>query len=331
MNNINNSNKFTNSYGEPVFKKAKYDGSSLPSSPLQQQDTEFLKQFPDAVIAGYLNLGKEDGWEEGHDPRLGSAFTRLIVSRFYEIAKSNSSTNTKVIERVIEGLSERSRFPLNSRVSYDSSVGGWQGHAISRLVGNLGSTYSATKPFFEILINSQRTSEDNENCTPFSISIYNNGNDLETRHQLLAPLKKAPVTIAHSSFYNLNRKSPSVFLRENQSKLGANSIRILNGLDYLEKVTMVAQKVGNCWIKQPMRCLLTSLYIELLTERPKLTNEQAWAEATALYKEIQKRSAIPYIQDLLTQWKQNTRNMDEARIDLMDQSARRELEKQKNH
>lgn len=81
--------------------------------------------------------------------------------------------------------------------------------------------------------------------------------------------------------------------------LGPNSTRLLQGLSFLEEAILPAQKVGNCWIKQPIRTVLLLLFVELLTHRRDLSIEEAWSEAKAIYKDMQLKIAVPFVQDLL--------------------------------
>ena len=127
----------------------------------------------------------------------------------------------------------------------------------------------------------------------------------------------APAELAHYSFYASYLKKPKEFLQENQERLGPNSTRILNGLIYLQDVEVNMQRSGNCWIKQPMRCFLVNLYVELLTHRKELSFEQAWKQAKELYKHVQKAVAIPYVTELLEK---------ECVTPAMKESAFRELE-----
>ena len=42
-------------------------------------------------------------------------------------------------EQALQGLQENQAYPITTRVSYDSSISGWQAHAVARFVGNLSS------------------------------------------------------------------------------------------------------------------------------------------------------------------------------------------------
>lgn len=74
----------------------------------------------------------------------------------------------------LDGKAKPGSLPKDTRICPDSTVLGWQKHAVIRLIGNLGSTYSPSKPCFEILINSQRENNDDPVCKPFSVSIQTN-------------------------------------------------------------------------------------------------------------------------------------------------------------
>ena len=94
-------------------------------------------------------------------------------------------------------------------------------------------------------------------------------------------------------------------------------IIISNLIDYM---SLKAQKVGNCWIKQPMRGMLATLYVELLSNRQDLTPDSAWTEAKCFYKSIQRAVAIPLVERLIDQSSANSE---------MKQAALLALEKQK--
>lgn len=196
-----------------------------------------LRQHSKTVIEGYLNLGKADGWkEEGGPYSLGVAFTCFIAKQYFAKKVESLGVNKIIFEKVIEGLCEENHLPSKSRVCYDSSVRGWQKHAVSRLVGNVCSAYDPSKPSFEILINSARNSANNEHCQPFFISIHQNGKELEMRRKLLASQEMISGETASFNFYPLSVKKPEDFLKENQERLGPNSTRLLQGLIYLKQV-----------------------------------------------------------------------------------------------
>lgn len=298
------------------------------------RDKSLLNSFSENIVSGYLNLGKDDGWKEGSDPRIGCAFARYILARYYLEERQNLGANEQTLVKVINAFSDigdnklpikqsqKSGFyPKDSRVCYDSSVDGWDGHAITRLVGNLGSTYNPLKPSFEVLVNSARTNKDEAKSKPFQITIFKNEQEIEDRRKSLAALAKTPLLSAYYSFYPSNHTTAGSYLKENQKHLGPISTRLLQGLEFLENTTLPTQKVGNCWIKQPMRGLLSSIFIETLTERTELSVSDAWKESTSLYKGIQKIAAIPFAQDLM----QLTPMTPTMKI-----SALRGIEKQKN-
>jgi hypothetical protein len=280
-------------------------------------DEMIINKYSKCIIAGYLNLKKIDGWDEGGDSHLGALFIRLIVKKYLTQTEGCLGVNKIVFEQAFKGLQENQNLPLTTRVSYDPSIRGWQSHAVTRLIGNLSSTYDSSKPMFEILINSARSTAESNFGHPFFISIHKDAKELENRRRLLASLRMASAELAHYSFYASYLKKPEQFLKENQEHLGPNSTRILNGLIYLQNVELNTQRSGNCWIKQPMRCFLVNLYIELLTHRKELSFEQAWNQAKELYKHVQKVVAIPYVTQLL---------QNEPITFAMKESALRELE-----
>lgn len=305
---------FRTFFGEGHFASAEKVKKDLPQSPFERvciDESITLSRFKKDVISGYLNLGNKDGWTEGSDPRIGVSFTRYILFKYFVQNKKQLGSNAVVIEKVVNAFKscknflnypfsqvEASHKPETSRICYDSTVG-WQDHAISRLVGNLGTVYSPSKPFFEILINSARHSEKDSSCRPFFISVHANEEELEKRRKNLVALASAPFEASQFLVYSPCLQKPDAFLKKFPDKLGLNSTRLLKALAYLQKVTINAQEVGNCWIKQPMRGLLASLYVELITHRDTLSPESAWTEATRLYKSIQKTIAIPYVKELI--------------------------------
>lgn len=339
FNNIFSNNIFFENNGD--IKKQQMNSNPFIKVPLNTQTTDNLKtnlksdrsllsNYGESIISGYLNLGISDGWKEGGDHRVGAAFTRYILVRYSLEEKQNLGQNEQVLSKVIKAFSQigditqnlpyvnrAGTYPKFSRACYDETVTGWKGHAISRIVGNLGSTYDPLKPAFEILVNSARTEEENPLCKPFYITIYKDEKELEIRREKLASLKHFPEKLAIQSYYSLSHKTPLAYLDENKSRLGPNSTRLLNGLEFLEKTTISAQKVGNCWIKQPMRCLLTSVYLEILTARADLSPENAWQESKFLYKNIQKIIAIPLVKDLMSQI-QMTKTMKESALQGID-------------
>ena len=59
-------------------------------------------------------------------------------------------------------------------------------------------------------------------------------------------------------------------------------------LVFLSNQKFLAQSIGNCWLRQPMLCILTSFYIELLTQRPELSYKQSWTAAQKFFKRWEK-------------------------------------------
>ena len=276
-------------------------------------DQRPLIQYAKGVISGYLNLSEAEGWSEGHDYRVGEAFTRFILLRYYFEKFKDLGENKIVLEKTIRAFqkdntsinslfpnaSSKDHKPTESRIAFDSDVTGWEKHAVSRLTGNLGSEYHKEKPFFEILVNSARNSPSDPYCHPFTVYIHNNETELEKRRQELIACKMTPSGKAHFVFYGFSLASPQKFVELYRPKMGPKSTRLHQALIYLQSTTLCAQKVGNCWIKQPMRGLLATLFVELITHREDLGIEDAWTAAKALYKEIQRCAAIPTVEELL--------------------------------
>lgn len=276
------------------------------------RDRIVIHQFAEALVGGFLNLGERQGWPEGGDPRVGAAFTRCMVQEYFEKGEHSTKTRT-ILQNVLASFSnigdfnetslrkepENGHRPTTNRVRYDAAVTGWQKHAITRMVGNLGSKYEPRLPFFEILVNSARSSVEKETSQPFAITIHDNEKMLDARRSKLSALAMCPASVAHFTFYDSLLNTPEKFQETTKLKIGPNAKRFLEGLMYLQNVELKTQYVGNCWIKQPMRCLLVSLYIEIFTECKELTPKEAWAMTVHLYKDIQKEAGIPIIEELL--------------------------------
>jgi hypothetical protein len=301
----------------PVFVPA-----GLDSRMEMVQDQCTVETHSLRVIAGFLNLGKSQGWTEGGDPRVGSSFIRLILNKYKDTSRDESG----IIEKTLRAFkntsldSDDSHLPKNSRTNYDEGVSRWRGHAVGRLVGNLASNYAPSKPFFEVLVNSQVVSG-SSTCHPFHVSVHANQTVLEQRRDNLRAYEDLPDEIARPVFYSKTLVAPDKFLKDNLDKMGKNGTRILEALNFLQNKEMQGQTVGNCWLKQPLRCLLASLFIDLSDEKKDLSFERVWGETILLYKDIQKKAGIPLIENLL-----KTEKIDPS----MRQSALRELERRKS-
>lgn len=276
-----------------------------------KRDQQLMSKFNHQIISGYLSLHTSEGWKEGGIDIIGRAFTRYILSKYVVEGEHCLGDNKPLLEKVVKafpGLDNTGRFdcqipdthrPKTSRICIDSGIGGWDTHAVSRMVGNLGSTYDSKKPFFEILINSARPGAGETLCEPFFISVYDNEKELDERRKLLACLDKTPAEFATRAFYPSYAIKPESYLEKHQERLGPHSTHLLKGLMFLQKTKLTAQKSGNCWIKQPLRCLLTALYIEIITQDQQLSFEEAWEKAKVTYKRIQRTAAIPYVESLM--------------------------------
>jgi hypothetical protein len=285
-------------------------------------DENSLQKHNKEIIAGYLNLKVADGWYEGGPISIGILFTQFVTKKYWDQIKNCSVVNKIMWEKVINGLQNSDNYPKTSRACCDFSVTGWKDHGIARIIGNLSSKYDPSMPFFEILINSARPDANTQYSCPFFISIHANENELEERRRLLASLGMVSAELAHFSFYATYLKKPEAFLKETKIRLGPNSSRILEALIYLQSVQLNTQKSGSCWIKQPMRSLLVTLFIEIVTYE-KIAVADAWFEAKKEYKNIQKIIVIPYIEKLL----QNEPDVTSG----MRSSALSHLEIQKKH
>lgn len=311
-----------------------------PTMPAMGDDdmTSFRIQSQ-ALIAGFLNLGESDGWVQGGNPGVAERFIRYSaikfdrenpeqssISSFFQSIFSGEDPNNKsrtTIRNVIHGLpindvmflfggnfgSIRSCSPTQTRVVQDVAVQGWENHKVGRIVGNLGSTYSPSKPFFEVIINSHTKH-------PFFISIHPNEEKLNERRATLRSMTEAPRDIALSIYFASSLVKPKEFLELHADKLGTNSKRMIEGLRFLQEVEMETQHVGNCWMKQPLRTMLAALYLETLSGREELSPNEAWAEAMRLYKAIQLQS-LSIIETLLNEIDVDPRKMNIARAEIV--------------
>lgn len=268
-------------------------------------DEKVLEGFSAEIVAGFLNLGKSDGWPEGIGG-AGAMFISYILKKYTRENRDELGIHAPLLEELFQILQETRTsdtestegLPKNRRFVYDGNVTGWYEHTVTRMVGNLGSTYNPKNAFFEILINSQGDHQ-SDLCRPFAITIHANVEVLNQRRQTLASYAKAPQFIAQKFFYSDDLWKSDFFLEKYQDKMGPNSTRMLQGLSFLETVTLKSQTVGNCWMKQAMRSLLVGIYLELLTFQTDKTVQEVWEQALKLYLDIQKRAGIPYIEELL--------------------------------
>ena len=292
--------------------------SVLPSDPKISKASRVL-EFNNApieiksnsrnLISGYLNLSRKQGWSEGGQPEVAVSFVHYILSTYMNECDLDA-TNRAFIETVLNSVKVQTdsfswfNHHVNAlkttRVCLDPDITGSNDHAISRMVGNLATKYQPSKPFFEILVNSHsRASE--RGCAPFHISIYPNEQALKDRRAILIQQKNLPLDISQWVFYSAHLENPKTFHNKHKDKLGPNSTRIISSLNYLQTVKVNDQVVGNCWFKQPMRCLLGAIYIHLIDAKPTIGFEEAWKQALLLYGAIQKKVAIPLIESLLQQ------------------------------
>lgn len=265
-----------------------------PKAALKPIECSFMDEFEeirffhlnsDQLIAGFLNLNEEkDGWKQGGVPVLAERFIRLSAIKLHKVLPPESK---KVIHHVIHGLpyyiSEITCSPTLTRVVQDVKVQGWKEHKVGRIVGNLGSIYCATNPFFEVIVNSHTN-------RPFSISIYANEEALNPRSTHLATLSESPGQIARKIYFSSSLTRTKEFLQQNENTLDPSSKRMIEGLCYLESREMRTQKAGNCWMKQPLRNTLAAIYLEQFSEDTELTPEKAWDKAMRLYKDLQLQS-----------------------------------------
>lgn len=259
-------------------------------SKYDQGDWKAILEKREDIIAGFLGIGKKDGWKDGGYTVQGLRFTHLMLKKFSILHSSDSSTQT-VLKRAVEAL--RSSFAntkpsttICPKTRYDSEIYGWPGHAVSRLTGSLSNQGLHNAPSFEVLVNSASTSPGTPNF-PFRVSVYKNDSKLQQRTKILkyASLQKAPV--AEGLFYHPTLlESPSSFKAKHpEINFGPNSSRTLQALSFLNLQKMKSQTVGNCWLKQPKRSILASLFLDTVALNPHLSDEDAWKQSKNLYRE----------------------------------------------
>lgn len=289
--------------------------AQMGSAPdMEEVDSQLVQQFQDEIVSGFLNLGSKSGWEEGCDPIAANAFIRSTLRSYVRGGPKQVGEHHTVFQSVLKAFEANmdARFesregqkpklspkPLSSRACVDHRVIGWKGHAVTRVVGKLGSRYSETAPQFEVLINSQADSPGNKLCTPFHVSIHRGQQAVDKRLSELLSYGKVSGVLARSCFYSTGLESPEKFRKEYPGTIGPNSSRILDGLVYLSQKQMQSQTAGNCWMKQPMRAMLLELFLEVLSLYPKLDLDEVWKLSAQLYLQWQKDAALPKVETLL--------------------------------
>lgn len=270
----------------------KYSLNNLDCSAELQRDWEAISSNKDLAIAGFLSIGKKDGWNqsEGGPHNLGFRFTRYMFSRFCAENGDRLCEYKDILSNAFAAFSVESQKSekFNPRTSIDGRVTGWLEHCVVRVTGYIGSQRTPNSPFFEVLINSARTEINNSVCHPFKVVLFRNSSEAIERSHFLQKMVNATPSIAMPLFYHTSHDSPDEFRiryqKEHGKAPGPNATRILEGLKFLGLQKMKAQTVGNCWMKQNKRQVLTTLFLETLTQRPELTIHQSWKLSLNLYK-----------------------------------------------
>ncbi len=257
-----------------------------------QTDWEAVSNSKNNVIAGFLSIGAKDGWQfqEGAPHELGLRFTRYMFKKFYLERSANFIDYKDIFDNALEAFSSAAQrnAEMAPRASVDGTVTGWYQHSVSRIVGFLGMASRQNGPYFEILINSAKTSMDDPHCYPFKALVLADNDEAKRRWETLSKMDKISSSIAYPKFYHTHYASPDAFLaryrKAHGKDPGPNSLRMLEGLQYLALKKMKAQTTGNCWMKQNKRQVLVLLFIETLTRRPELSVAGAWKLSHTLYK-----------------------------------------------
>lgn len=268
---------------QKVVYKHGFEWSSLDELTLNEDIWNGLKPHKEKLIEGFLEIGEEEGGSEGGCASVGAYFTRLTFRESLIKNKEAYSNDWDILTRVDSALHRK--VSGNPRAYYDDGDYGWSGHVISRMIGYLTSSPQSNGPFFEVLINSQRIDKRNDQTFPFSIYILFDKDYADSRCNILRGSKKDSGMDAMRVYYDKQLYTPKKYMLEEEKcqRLDPQTKQFLQGLDHLSKCKYEAQRIGNCWIKQPMLCILVGLYLELLTHRQYLSDEQCWQQAKTLY------------------------------------------------
>jgi hypothetical protein len=264
-----------------------------------EDDWNHISNSKDKVLAGFLNIGKKDNWNqsEGGNHETGFRFTRCMLRKFWNDNEQRLGDYRDIFERVVKSFSPAARASgnqlYNPRSFIDTTVTGWMEHSVSRVVGWVGTKNTENGPFFEVLINSAKKGE-NPRTAPFKTIILSNKSSAEKRWNDLMVVQKHHCTIAYPRYYQSQELSPASFielyLKDHGKSPGPNAVRLLEGLAFLNHKIMKAQTMGNCWMKQNIRQVLVTLFIETLTHRSELEVHKAWDLSKLLYRKWKKHT-----------------------------------------
>lgn len=263
-----------------------------------EEDLSHISNNKNEVIAGFLAIGEKDGWKvlnEGGTHEMGLRFTRYMFRKFC----SENATRLGEYKEILDSanrafyskatLAEDDEGGIHSRVIVDATISGWKKHCVTRIISLVGTKPNKNGPFAEVLINSARSSRQNPYCYPFHVSILPNGAKAEARWKQLKNVSKINAEIANEAFYHSeNYQTIDLFKKDfrvaHAKDPGENSLRLLNGLEFLSSMRMKAQTIGNCWMKQTKREVLLLLFIQTLTHRSELEIKEAWNLSKSLYR-----------------------------------------------
>lgn len=256
-------------------------------------DLKAITNKKDNVVAGFLGIGKKEvkTLEEGQTALLGMQFTRYMLRKFFHENVASLSDYTDVLTRTIKVYSpsalQGAKADEMPRIYLDGNSVGWQKHMVTRLVGHVGSQYSSEGPFFEVIVNSAMNFE-SDKCFPFDVSILLNAAAAKKRADSLAEINQFSREIGYEVTYADNLLAPGPFInkytQEHRKSPGPNAMRLLEGLQLINCLELNAQKIGNCWIKQPKRSVFIALFVEMLTHRKELTTKEVLTQSKCLYK-----------------------------------------------
>jgi hypothetical protein len=234
-------------------------------------DLDFISTRKDKIIEGFLSIGKEDGRkEEGSDYETGFRFIRYMFKKFFINSSSKLVDYQDILENTCQAFSINEQKKMLPRAMADTTIKGWNKHAIGRIIGFVGTQPNPKGPFVEILINSARKDPNNPYCYPFQAIVLPNQETAEWRWNQLTSLRNLPETIAYPVFFPLKNEYTievfkEKFRKDHNKDPGPNALRLLKGLNVLTITKMKAQTTGNCWIKQNKRMVFVFLFIETLT------------------------------------------------------------------
>lgn len=292
---------------DPV--SAFFDFFSLRSYP------EVFHDRREQIVAGFLNLKESEGWKEGGYSEVGYKFSEELIKRYFQknqeilgkdkaVFKSLCSDLDRDTNAVHELLSQASiELPSScirsctKQFHIDSKFQGWKKHAVGRITGRLSQSGGKC---FEILVNSHQ--DEFNICHPFKVHIFKEKQDLEKRSKELKRYDEVEGEEAKHFYFREDLSHPK---NCPEASLNADEKNIIRGLNYLEGREMNPQIAGNCWLKQPLRCMLVRIYLEIIKTQRDTSYEDAWKKSNFHYYKILCNEGLPLVESLLESCSKN--------------------------